>query len=167
MRVALILGMSISSLIMRKVARDQGPPLLPLSPNPGEGQAAISDAISIVVSYIPTEVVTLYVVVLGILTESNKTAGMPVLIAFLAATPLMVWLVYAVRERESGRPIPWKPSEWPLWEMGAALVSFTVWSAALPRGALESCSWYEPDLAAVSLLVVSLLLPLIGRLAKK
>lgn len=155
--------MSISSLVTRKVAREQGPPLRSLSPNAGEGQAAISDAIAIVVSYIPTEVVTLYVVVLGIIAKDSEKAL--ALISFLAATPLMVWLVYAVRERESDHPIPWKPSEWPLWEMIAALVAFAAWSAALPGSPVHS--YFREAYTTIALLVVSVLLPMLSRLAKK
>jgi hypothetical protein len=156
--------MSISTLVARKASRERG--LLLTSGN--DPQKTMSDALALVAGYVPTEILTLYTMVLGIVTASGTHLPLWVFLAFLAFTPPVVWLVYAVREREEGRTrLPWRPSEWPLWEMCAALIAFVVWSAVMPRGALEVYPWYRADLAAIALLMVSLFLPLIGRLAKK
>lgn len=160
--------MSISSLVSRRVAREELEAVEEKAiPPPKAAAPSLSDAIAVVVSYIPTEIVGFYTVVLGVLTERGVTLTLTTMVAFLVATPPVVWLVYAVKERESGRPIPWRPSTWPLWEMISATVAFAVWSAALPRSALEDVHGFEQDYAALALIGVSLLLPLIGRLAKK
>lgn len=154
--------MSISTLVARKVSRERGAP-----GQAGATPQSISDALAVVAGYIPSEIVALYTMVLGIVTTSATRMPLFAFMAFVSAVAPTVWLLYAVREREAGNPIPWKFSRWPTWEMISGLIAFTAWSAALPRGAMEAYSWYRADYAAIMLLVVSIFWPILGGLAKK
>jgi hypothetical protein len=160
--------MSISALTEQKLARGDGGGTPAGFTNPSaKREKTFSDALAVVVAYIPTELITVYTFVIA--TIGSDLVPMPVWTfwMFFAATPLLVWLVYAVRCVEQGKPIPWTWSELPVWEAIAATIAFTVWSATLPRSALAVYTWYDQDVAAAALVVVSILLPLVGVLATK
>jgi hypothetical protein len=77
-----------------------------------------------------------------------------------------VWLLYAARSKEKGQPYG-SPRLWPWWEALASCIAFIAWSAALPKGAFERYEWYDAFGAAIILVLVSGLLPLLGVLFTK
>jgi hypothetical protein len=99
--------------------------------------ASVTTALQVISSYIPTEIVTVYVAVLAALREpsTDKVSPLPAEIfwGFLIATPIVVWLVFAakVRSADVKRPLPLAPGAWPVWEMFAATVAFISWAVAL------------------------------------
>lgn len=134
-------------------------------------QSAVTTALKVIVSYIPTEVLTLYVAVLAAIQDPNRKSYNSLWAAFyffLIATPLVVWLVYAAKVRAAGKPLPLAPRTWPLWEMFAATVAYAAWAFALPESPFKYYeNWYTPALAGVIVLIISTLLGLLAPLFQR
>ena len=133
-----------------------------------EGTATpVSSAIASMAAYIPTEVITVYVAVLGALGVTVATAGgatavastpLPVYALFIVLVPFIIWGLYARTVKAAGKPLPRSFGAWPKWEMIAGTVAFAIWAAALPSSPLSPFSWFSAAVAGVSALVISMLL---------
>lgn len=159
-----------------------------------ESKSAVTAALDVIVTYIPTEVLTLYVAVLAAIqpvvpaslpaTQTPPAAGQalaaiatqppPVhsfwiaFYCFLIATPLVVWLVYSAKVRTAGRPLPLRPKTWPIWEMFAATVGYATWAFAMPANPFKySYDWYSSALAGILVLIVSTILGLLAPLLQR
>jgi hypothetical protein len=131
---------------------------------------AVTSAINLIVTYIPTEVVTLYVAVVATLQGDGRCVTRPEWIAFycfVVATPIFVWLLYAAKVRSAGKPLPASPRTWPLWEMVAATVAYAAWAFALPKSPFRYFDWYSPALAGVLVLIVTTLLGLLATIVPR
>lgn len=190
--------MSISSLTNVAVARrtdelGRGPDGQPRTPaeaaqatadEPGT-QSAATAALKSIATYIPTEIVTLYVAALAALAGSNPdTPAPPSAVAatggsvasstdlvafwiFLALTPVIVWLVYAAKVRNAGKQLPWKVVSWPWWEMISSTVAFAAWAYAMPSSVFTRFDWYTAAIGTLVVLVVSTLLGLIAPIVQR
>jgi hypothetical protein len=120
-------------------------------------QSAVTGALKLIATYIPTEVLTLYVAVLAaIRTQEPATKDLKLAFySFLIITPLVVWLVYAAKVKAAGKKLPLAPRSWPLWEMFAATVAYVAWALTLAQNPFVASNWYSPALAAVVVLIVS------------
>ena len=135
-------------------------PKVSVAPTAGSGP---NTALQTLTTYIPTEVLTLYVsaiAALGPLTINVGTHDLQVgrwlpFWCFFAATPLIVWVAFASKIKAAGRELPLSPSKWPLWEMAAATIAFVAWTFALPATPFAQESWYSAGLASFLILVVS------------
>jgi hypothetical protein len=126
-------------------------------PDAGNPAAAI-------VGYIPTEIVAIYVPAVAAITTPGVPPGdgqWVLLIVVFALTPITTWAVFAAKRRNAGAPLPVPPSTWPWPEMLIASVAFLLWAFTLPRTPFEQFDWYRPGLAAVLLLVGTLVLGLL------
>lgn len=146
-------------------------------------QNPISNALQVVVAYIPTEILTLYVAMMAVLRhpgQSQPQAGAPTqpggfigngpLMAFWAffiATPVVVWLLYAAKVKAASRPVPVKPAQWPLWEMFASTVSYAAWALAMPDCPFWSQPWYSSQMAGLAVLSASTVLGLLAPLFQR
>jgi hypothetical protein len=159
--------MSIIALTEQRLPREPTKSTALVEASLEKPKKVFSDALSAIVAYVPTEIIAAYTLVLA--TVGAQTAPVPMWTfwVFLGLTPLFVWLVYAVRSVEQGKDIPLGWNVIPLWEAIAATIAFGVWSATLPRSALRGYSWYDPDVAAFVLVVISIVLPLVGVLVAK
>ncbi|HEY3114223.1 MAG TPA: hypothetical protein VGJ62_11100 [Gemmatimonadaceae bacterium] len=129
----------------------------------------VTGAMKVITSYIPTEVLTLYVAGIAIFLDSdpairNYRAAWWTFVIFLVATPLFNWLVFAIKEVARGKRLPASPASWPAWEMFIATIAFAVWAAALPTTPFTSLTWYSPRVAGYLVLVVTTLLGTISAL---
>ena len=135
----------------------------------------IDTALHVLFGYIPTEVITVYLAVVAALQPSASAgSGCPVANSwtlafwiFLSATPLVVWIVFAGKLRAAGKPLPAKPSLWPVWEMCAGTIAFAAWAIALPNNPFKCAPWYNSALAALAVLIVSTVLGLVAPLFSK
>jgi hypothetical protein len=131
-----------------------------------DSQNAVTTALKVIVTYIPTEVLTVYVAILGVLQIPNRTSYRPLWVTFycfLAVTPLVVWLVYTAKVIAAGKNLPLLPNEWPLWEMFAATVAYAAWAFALPESPFKyTYDWYSAGVAGVVVLIISTLLGLLA-----
>ncbi|QIN83743.1 hypothetical protein GBA63_14700 [Rubrobacter tropicus] len=135
-----------------------------------ETKSPVTTALEAIVTYIPTEIVATYVAVVAVIhpTIAGTTTEAPVadwivFLAFLVLTPITAWLVYAAKCLNAGKQLP-TGAALPLWEMSAATVAFVVWAATLPETPLGGFPWYTSGLAAILLLIVSMVLGLIAPL---
>jgi hypothetical protein len=110
----------------------------------------------------------LYVAVLAALQPATKTGASSPNWAtfwwFLIATPVVIWLVYITKAKTAGKPIPWAPLKWPLWEMAAGTIAYVAWAFALPTTPFGSLAWYSTGLAGVIVLITSTVLGLLAPL---
>src|SRR5438067_2041605 len=101
-------GRTPSSL--SELAALTGPQPAPVNPNGQVGDEKASTtstntALQTITTYIPTEVLTLYVSAIAVLNTDRK--GLWILFfSFLSATPLVVWIVFATKLKTSGKDIP-------------------------------------------------------------
>lgn len=132
-------------------------------------------ALQTLTTYIPTEVLTLYVSAIAALGPLTITVDTHVLQVgrwlpfwcFLGATPFVVWVAFASKIKAAGRAMPLSPLKWPLWEMAAATVAYVAWTFALPATPFAQESWYSAGLASFLILVVSAGLGMIAPLMQR
>jgi hypothetical protein len=147
--------------------QEQGSRIAVLSKEAGATTSDSSDpgsaALELVVSYIPTEVVTTYVAVLSASrNESKSFSGQWLALwIFLALTPITVWVLYARRLKVLDQQIPIHPRDWPLWEMCAASLAFAAWTIALPNSPILEKVNYPPGLGTIAILGASFSLGLL------
>jgi hypothetical protein len=166
--------MSVSS--MTNVAyrrRTDVPPLDSMPSWPGEVAEATGDApdtqntftsaLTALMAYIPTEILTAYVAVLaGLEVAEQQTQAPPgawvLFWIFLVLTPALVWALYAGKCRTAGKVLPTNPRKWPMWEMSAATIAFVVWAFTLPNTGFADLAWYRPGVATAAVLLVTIVL---------
>jgi len=126
----------------------------------------VNTALRTLTTYVPTEVLTLYVAVLAALQPKGAatTQSWIPFWSFLVGTPLVVWLVYAAKVKTAGSPVPLAPRKWPLWEMVAGTIAYAAWAFALPTTPFAVWAYYSPALAGVIVLVTSTILGLLAPL---
>lgn len=155
------------------------------SPIPGASavpSGGVTNAISAITTFIPSEILTLYVAVVAALTPPEGTTSVALFElagntvpatwvafwAFLVATPVVVWLMVAAKLRSLNRALPLDPREWPHWEMFAATIAFLAWAFALPDSVFSDFRrWYSPAIAGVVVLVTTAALGLLSQVVVK
>jgi hypothetical protein len=111
-------------------------------------------------TYIPTEVLTLYVSAVAALGSVKNTQGQDIgrwipFWCFLVITPGMVWLAFAAKVQAAGKALPTSPAKWPVWEMAAATLAYVAWVFALPNTPFARYAQYSTGLAGFLILIVS------------
>ena len=149
----------------------------------------VNTAMNVLFGYIPAEVLTLYVAVVAAIhpsvsggagtegtTSTVVDSATKVTMAdwvtfgiFLVATPIIFWVVYAVKLKSAQKPLPLPFSTWPLWEMFAATIAYCAWAFALPATPFHQFDglWYSTGLAGVAVLVTSTVLALLAPLFQR
>jgi hypothetical protein len=151
------------------------PPASPSAPSTSTISSGPNTALQTLTTYIPTEVLTLYVSALAALGPLTIKVGARDLQVgrwlpfwcFLAATPLIVWVAFASKIKAAGKAIPLHISKWPLWEMTAATIAYVAWTFALPATPFAQESWYSSGLASFLILVVSAGLGIVAPLMQR
>jgi hypothetical protein len=138
----------------------------PPTPAPTGGQqpapaaGGLDTALQTVTTFIPTEVLTLYVSALAVLGPMKNTEGHDLgrwipFYTFLVATPILVWIAFATKLKATNKRIPTSIKQWPVWEMVAATCAFAAWAFALPITPFVQFSWYSGGIAGFLMLAVS------------
>lgn len=123
----------------------------------------VEAATNILFSYIPVEIIALYVAVLGALSvDPTMQSQWITFYIFTVLTPVVLWLVYAAKVKSMDDPLPIHPSKWPVWEMVASTLAFVAWAFALPESPFSTLSWYNQPLAGVNILATSTILGLLA-----
>src|SRR5882724_4738243 len=125
----------------------------------------VTTALRVIVTYIPTEILTLYVAVLAAIRNPERQSLNPewiTFVLFLIATPVVVWLLFAAKVKSAGKAIPLGDSQWPIWEMVAATIAYVAWAFALPDTPFREWSWYSSALSGVIVLIISAALGLLA-----
>ncbi len=162
--------MSLSSLADRDVERYQSR-VRTIHPEIDDAdQTPLAAAAKAIVTHIPAEVVTVYVALTALVNESAEpigTAHWTLMWVVLALTPIVIWLLFAVKARKAGLALPAHPRHWPWVSMVISMLAFVVWAFSLPKSPFETLSWYRPVWGAGVLLIGTLLLGLIAELLHK
>jgi hypothetical protein len=127
-----------------------------------EPASTIDTVLRTISTYIPSEILTVYVSALAALATADTASELPhdrwvTFWGFLVATPIVVWLVYAGRLRSASKPLPLRPTTWPVWEMVAATIAYAAWAYGLPGSAFGT-----PKLASIVVLITSTVLGLLA-----
>jgi hypothetical protein len=150
--------MSLHAMTDRALAAD------PAVPDTFTDAGDAGDPANAIIGYIPTEIVAVYVPAVAAITTPGVATGdgqWALLIVVLALTPIATWAMFAAKRRNAGAPLPLAPWTWPWPEMLIATTAFLLWAFTLPRTPFEQYDWYRPGLAAVLLLVGTLVLGLL------
>lgn len=95
----------------------------------------VTNALTALVGYIPTEVITLYVAAISaeaaLHAAFNRIDATTILWFFVAVTPVLLLLIYLSKAAAAGELLP-GPTQWPWWKMCAATIAFFVWALAVP-----------------------------------
>ncbi len=127
----------------------------------------VTDTLAVITTYIPTEVLTVYVAALAAVQNSGSLTSFAMWTTFdifLIATPIIVWLVYVAKIKSAGKPLPWAFAQWPLWEMIAGTLAFVAWAISLPSAPFLTYLGLPGTLATVILLITTTLLGLLALL---
>lgn len=118
---------------------------------------------NILFSYVPVEIIALYVAVIGSLkTDPLMKAQWISFYIFVFLTPIVLWLIYSAKIKELNKPLPIHPKDWPIWEMIASTLAFITWAFALPGSPFSIYEWYNQSVGGVMVLVTSTVLGLIS-----
>lgn len=130
----------------------------------------VTGSLDLLVKYIPTEVITLYVATLSAapalqdLFPRIRTGD--IYWGFTIVTPLLLFLVYANKRATSGLT-PFPPAhEWPWWKLFAATVAFMVWALAVPGNPYVSGET-AAVIAALGAVFISMILNLLEPIFEK
>lgn len=96
-----------------------------------DNQRTGSNALAVLIKYIPTEIITLYIAAVAAL-ETSQMRSEIFYWFFVTFTPICYWLVFIGKCRENRMKVLPKLSLWPWWGMFASTVAFGVWALALP-----------------------------------
>ena len=115
----------------------------------------ISNTLDMLIRYIPTEAITLYVAALAAVPVIRPAVAayhpLNIYNSFLILTPLLVLVVYASKRATEGmRPLPGL-KQWPWWEMVASFIAFAAWGLAVPGNPYANSA---PGAAAAGLAVI-------------
>jgi len=121
------------TLAYQRVDTQSGQPRTPGGPEPPKDP--VSNAISVLTKYIPTEVITLYVAAVSAAPALRAFTGYIDMVriywVYAVLTPVTLLLIYLGKLKRANQPLP--PSQfWPWWRMLAATVAFLVWALAIP-----------------------------------
>ena len=133
-----------------------------LIPEKAEPKIAVENALGVLFSYIPTEVIALYVAVISVIKTNNSNAGWITFFIFLIFTPVVVWLVYAAKVKKITGIVPLTFTSLPMWELIASTMAFTAWAFALPDSVFQGFNWYSQSVSGISILLTSTMLSLIA-----
>lgn len=121
-----------------------------------------STALKTVSTYIPSELLTLYVAFTAALTPlasdptlRDYTTRWALFGLFFALTPTAVWVAFATKLIADKKRLPRQWSEWPKWEMTASLIAYVAWAAALPDTPFASLWGYSAAVAAIFVALAS------------
>lgn len=141
------------------------------APGGGDGgRTALARRADAIVTYIPTEMVLVYLAAVAAIrtpAEGPATGQWVLLVATLVLTPVATWAVFAMKVSARDRAFPLSPRAWPWPELVIATLGFLLWAFAIPYTPFELLDWYRPGLAAVVLLVGTVVLGLIAPLLRQ
>jgi hypothetical protein len=129
-----------ASLAASRLIVTPAPPAVtpPTPPATAAGQAGTTaqNALTALVKFIPTEIVTLYVSAVSVGTgfKSVFPSFTPALLywSFIILTPILHYLIYfsSLASMNEERP---PVGQWPRWKPLASTIAFSIWALAIPE----------------------------------
>jgi hypothetical protein len=153
--------------------RESGALRQPMSEAAQGAPDRVSEVLTSLIGYIPTEVVTLYVAAVSAVGATATVDANTPLVAmttvywvFVALTPMLLLILYLSKAAAVPAPLP-RPRLWPWWKMIAAAAAFATWALAVPGNPYTTNPTFAA-LAGFAAMGVSFLLtaltPLVERL---
>lgn len=133
------------------------------------GEAPASEKFGKLVEYIPTEIVTLFLAAMAAREALAAWANVtPMDLYWIAVitTPVLFVVIFAGTLRQAGKKIFEKGTPVPWWPMVAATIAFAAWGLVVPE-VVPSEEAYVAPLLALLATIVTVLLPVIGRVFEK
>jgi hypothetical protein len=102
----------------------------------------VTNALSMLIKFIPTEVITLYIATLAALpllqTQWSFISRYNVYVFFVVLAPILLVVIYLGKRKTAGSLslLPTSLKEWPIWKMIASAIAFSVWALAVPENGL-------------------------------
>jgi hypothetical protein len=103
---------------------------------------AVTNALSVLIKFIPTEVITLYIATLAVLPllqeQWSFISKYGVYFFYVGLAPILLFAIYIGKRKTAGglRLLPTTRKEWPIWKMVASAIAFSVWALAVPENGL-------------------------------
>jgi hypothetical protein len=128
-----------------------------------------TNVINQIVAFIPTEIITLWVALIALLSDPKAPAKKAachadwgthwILAAVFAVMAMGLTLGLAYRKFKDTNGIDFK---WPLFGMLAAPAAFLAWAISLPEGPLRSACWYSDEAGAFVVLATTIAITTLG-----
>jgi len=155
----------------RHVARGHDPTrhVTRVAPDPGAAGStvdSIQTAVSLVATFVPTSIVAAYIALTSLIGDPQTTLALVVFFIFWALTPLAIVAATASSDVSGTLIIPttWKE----LWPIGAAVIAFAAWAAAVPGSTLTAhASWLTVQVGGVIVVVTSVVLGALATLVNR
>src|SRR5215472_5242508 len=93
---------------------------------PSETGQTVADAIKYLMKYIPTEVLGAYIPAVAAIAALGWQQW-ALFWFFLAATPVLTWLLFAQLAHQGGKALPISPRSWPIWSLIAGPIAFAAY----------------------------------------
>ena len=125
-------------------------------------------AIESIGTYIPTEVMATYLAILAVIPATTEHRYQWLMLwAFVAATPVVVWLGVSAAHPGQGLSLPITAvRQWPWLSMFAATLAFGVFAISIPGSVISHLSWYESWMSTAAIILSAFLLSQVNRLAQ-
>ncbi len=139
------------------------PPAIAATVGPELGKALES-----IGTYIPTEVMATYLAILAVIpVTSGHRYQWLMFVAFLVATPIVVWLGVSAAHPGQGLSLPVSPvRNWPWLPMFAASLAFAVFAVGVPGSVINDVSWFEPWMSTAVIILSAFVLSQVTRIAQ-
>jgi hypothetical protein len=127
-------------------------------------QNTVSVALKTVTTYIPTEIITLYIALVGALqpgepgTSLYFTSRWIAFGIFLVLTPFAIWATFASKLASDQKKLPLRVRYWPKWEMFAGTIAYVAWTIGLPDSPFAQFPWFSAAVGGFAILATSTLL---------
>lgn len=143
-----------------------------------ESRSGVAGAVQVIMTYVPTEILALYTSISAAIQaapgaspaeqQSGVSSAWVAFFFCLIVTPVSVWFMYASKVKQSKKPLPLRPSKWPIWEMSASTLAFFAWAFTMPASPFQSLhGFYSPGIAAIvlpgSAMLIGLAAPIMQR----
>jgi len=150
-------------VVVAPTAAAPTPPAIAATVGPELGKALES-----IGTYIPTEVMATYLAILAIIpVASGHRYQWLMFVAFLVATPIVVWLGVSAAHPGQGLSLPVTPvSSWPWLPMLAASLAFAVFAVGVPGSVINDLSWFEPWMSSAAIILSAFVLSQVTRIAQ-
>jgi hypothetical protein len=137
-------------------------------PSAGAVSAGLGRALDSIGTYIPTEVMATYLAILAVIPAASGNRYQWFMFwAFLAATPIAVWVGVSAAHPGQGLSLPVKAvRKWPWLSMGAATLAFAVFAIGMPGSVVSDVSWYEPWMSTAAIILSAFALSQVNRIAQ-
>jgi hypothetical protein len=132
----------------------------------------VSIGLKSLTTYIPTEILTLYVALVAALQPgTNSTTSFVArwiaFAAFFVLTPVAIWAAFASKLASDNKELPVHPHHWPMWEMFAGTLAYVAWTIGLPDTPFAQIPWFTVTLGGFVILATSTLLGMVAGLFQR